>query len=203
MSPRFRKRRIPSEAMDRLRVAAAVAAEQVLEEHVRSTVEMVEEAGDRAPVANLLAVYARLHHLHDQEARKLRERALAALGRSGTGAAALDGPRSPFARLRRRLRGRVHPELREWIERHTARVELTVVDLHVQNALQVLNVLREHVAVPRAVTLYSDLLDLRPTIAEMVRLKVLKTLHDRETGQVELLRPGSRSYPLRRAENDR
>lgn len=204
MTPRFRRSRIPTEVMDRVRMAVAVASEQVLEEHVRSAVEMVEEGVERAPIARLVAAYARLHHLTDQETRKLRERVLAALGRNGGGPGSLDGPRSPFARLRRRLRGRVNQELRDWVERHTARVELTVVDIHVKNALDLLGVVDEHLAVGQTMGLYSDHLDLRPTIAEMVRLKVLKVLHDRESGHAEPLRAErSAPYPLRVAENDR
>jgi hypothetical protein len=204
MVPRFKKSRIPAEVMDRVRMSAAVAAEQVLEEHVRSAVEMVEEGIDRAPIARLITAYGRLHHLPDQETRKLQERVLAALGSNGSGPGTLDGPRSPLARIRRRLQGRVNPELRDWVERHTARVELTIVDIHVKNALELLRVVEDHMAVGSALGLYTDLLDLRATIAEMVRLKVLKVLHDRESGHVEPLRADrSLPYPLRVAENDR
>lgn len=203
MLRRFEKRRIPPEVTGKLRMAGAVAAEQVLEEHVRSAVELVEEGAVRAPVERLLAAYVRLHYLGDTEGRKLRERVLATLGRGGDDDIAdLDGPRSPLARIRRRLRGRVNPELRDWVERHTARVELTVVDIHVEHALSVLRLLEPHATIRRGITLYTDLMGIRPGIAEIVRLKVLKVLHDKEAGHAEPLRTkGPTGYPLRVADN--
>lgn len=200
----FRKRRIPTDVIDRLRMAAAVASEQVLEEHVRSAVELVEEGVDRAPIDRLIVIYARLHYLKEPEARKLRERLLAALGRSGSGAGALAEPRSPFTRLRRRVRGRVDRDLRDWVEQHTARVELALLDIHVENALGTLRIAGPNLSVGRAISTYCEMLDLRETVAEMVRLRVLKVLHDRESGDVEPIRPDrSGPYPLRVAENDR
>lgn len=204
MNPLFRKRRIPGELTDRLRMAAAVAAEQVLDEHVRSAVELVEEGAGRAPVERLIEAYARMHYLKEPDARKLRERLLAALGRSGGDAGALAGPRSPFARLRRRVRGRVDQELREWVERHSARVELALLDIHVENALDTLKVVGSSLPTGRALSIYCEMLDLRDAVAEMVRLRVLKVLHDRELESVETLRPDrSGPYPFRVAENDR
>jgi hypothetical protein len=201
MLRRFRQRKIPPEMVSKLRMAAAVAAEQVLDEHVRSAVELVEEGSDRAPVERLLAAYVRLHHLGDSEGRKLREKVLATLGRGREDIADLDGPRSPVARVRNRLRGRVNPELRDWVERHTARVELTVVDIHVEHALGVLRLLERHATIRRGIALYNELLAIRPAIAEIVRLKVLKVLHDKEAGHAELLHPnGPSRYPLRVAD---
>ncbi|NIP81857.1 MAG: hypothetical protein GWM90_22605 [Gemmatimonadetes bacterium] len=202
MFRRFRKPKIPPDVAGKLRMAAAVAAEQVLDEHVRSAIEMVEEGGDRAPVERLLRAYARLHYLTDSEARKLRERVLAALGRGRQSVVAeLDGPRSPVRRIRSRLKGRVNPELRRWVDRHTARVELTVVDIHVENALGFLRLLESRADVQRGVALYAEIMRLRPTVTELVRLKVLKVLHDKEAGHAELLRPQRGQYPLRVADN--
>jgi hypothetical protein len=203
----FRKSQIPADVRHRLRIAAAVAAEQVLEEHVRSAVEMVEEGSDRAPVDRLLAAYIRLHHMDEAGGRKLRERVLAALGRNGggSGVGELEAPKSPLTRIRQRVRGRVNADLRDWVERHTARVELSVVDLHVGHALEFLGIFRPYGSTDQALERYTELLGLRQTIAEMVRLKVLKTLHDREGDSVERLHPsrGSRaaSFPLRVADN--
>lgn len=182
-------------------MATAVASEQVLEEHVESAVELVEEGSEAAPVARLLATYARLHHLQDTETRKLRERVLAVLGRNGGAGARLDDPRSPLSRVIRRVRGRVNPELRDYVERHTARVELTVVDIHVQHTLEVVRLLEEHVATGVAITIYCDMMNLRPTVGEIVRLKALKVLHDRRTASVEPIRPDGPVPLRRRAEN--
>lgn len=203
MSPIFRKRRIPADLMDRLRIAAAVASEKVLEEHVRSAAEMVEESGGTVPVARLLTSYARLHHLGEQDARKLRERLLAELGRNGLDTGALDGPRSPLTRVYRRLQGRVDTEFRDWVDRHTARVQLAVMDIHVQNALEMIRVVRQQASVGETLSMYATMLGLRATVAEIVGLRVLKALHHQESGEVEpIQRDRSGPFPLRVAEND-
>lgn len=197
MTPRLRTRRIPEEITDRLQLITAAASEQVREEHLRSLLELVERAADRVPIERLLAVYVRLHQLADQDARQLRDQLLASLGRTGVASGRLFGPRSPIARLGRRLRGRSNPELREWVELHTARVELTIVDIHVSNSLEVLRMLHEEVSTLRAIAIYSDMMELRPTISEIVRLKALKVLHERTTGDIEPLHPAV-PYSFRR-----
>lgn len=197
----FRRSSVPREALERLRMATAVAAERVLDEHVRSALELVDEAADRSPLERLLRAYSRLHHLSDGDARKLRDRVLASLGRddsSGDRVAVLDEPRSPFRRLRNRLRGRVHLDLRDWVERQTARVELTILDLHVEQALGFVRILEEYGDIPGALDAYADMMSLRSTIGEMVRLRVLKTLHDELRGDVEPLHPRPTPLPLRR-----
>lgn len=196
MNPLFRKRRIPDEMTDRLRLACAAAGEQVLEEHLRSMLELVEQAAGAVPIERLLTAYTRLHHMSERESRQLAERALAALGRTETDSGSLIGPRSPFAKLRRRIRGRSNPELREWVELHTARVELTVVDIHVTNTLEILRKTEGDIPTLRAIAIYSEMLGLRPAIAEIVRLKVLKVLHERATNDIE---PLHGPYPFRRA----
>jgi hypothetical protein len=204
MAHRFSRSRISPAVTNRLRITTAVAAEQIMDEHVRSAVELVEEGGAHASVERLLLAYARIHQLGEQDARKVFARVLAALGRSGIEVGALEAPRSPFARLRRRLRGRVNQELREWVERHSARVELTLLDIHVENALRAVRLARPDIPVLEAVAAYAELLELRPAIAEMVRYRVLKALHEEESGHVEPLHPDrSIAYPLRVAENDR
>lgn len=196
MNPLFRKRRIPEEMTDRLRLACAAAGEQVLEEHLRSMLELVEQAAGAVPIERLLTAYTRLHHMSERESRQLAERALAALGRTGADSGSLIGPRSPFARLRRRIRGRSNPELREWVELHTARVELTIVDIHVSNTLEILRKTEGDIPTLRAIAIYAEMLGLRPAIAEIVRLKVLKVLHERATNDIEPLHGPS---PFRRA----
>lgn len=203
MSPIFRTRRIPADLMDRLRIAAAVASEQVLEEHAHSAAEMVEQGADQVPVERLLASYARLHHLKEQEARKLQERVLAGLGPKGLAGGRLAGPRSPITRLFRRLKGRGDPELREWVDRHTARVQLAVMDIHVQNALEMLRLVGGNASVGEVMATYGRMLGLRTTVAEIVGLRVLRTLHHQESGKVESIhRDRSGPFPLRVAEND-
>lgn len=176
MRKTFRRHRsILDETGEQLHLAAAVAAEAVISEHVHYALELINEGGDRVPVERLLAAYARLHYLTEDEHRQLAERVLVSLGRDPQAAAGarLQPPRSVFRRAARRLRGRVHLELREWVDRHTARVELAVLEVHVHHALRFAELLFDHGSPEEAVTLYAETLVLRPTMAEMVRLRVL------------------------------
>lgn len=202
---RLSKRRQPREVVERLRIAAAVAAEQALEEHVASALEVVAEGADRAPVERLLEAYGRLHYLSEEQRQQLRDRVLAALGRDPSTTDphnGLAGPRSPFQRLARRLRGRVHHDLREWVERHSARVELSLIDLHVRHAMKFVRILDGHASTGEALDTYARMLRLRQTVAEIVRLKALRTLYDaRSTGRVEPLHPRPAPLPLRVADS--
>ena len=206
-SPFRRKRSISDETQEQLQLAAAVAAESVLVEHVRYAMEVVQEGSDRAPVERLVAAYARLHHLSEDEHRKLREGVLVALGRhpDSAGKGRLQQPRSIFRRVGRRIRGRVHYDLRDWVQRHTARVELAVLNIHVEHALRFARIVREHQPPQQAANLYSEVMRLRPTIAEMIRLRVLAAAPREDENDdtiVEPLRhPGSRELlPFRLAE---
>jgi hypothetical protein len=201
----FARRRLPQEVHERLHVAAAVAAEQVVEAHITAALEVVAQGADRAPVERLLDAYARIHYLEDGQHRQLRERALAALGRQPAAAwteRELVAPRSPFRRLVRRFRGRVHHDLRQWIERHTARVQLALLDLHMHHALEFVRILDGHRSATEAAEGYAVMMRLRATTAEMVRLKVLIGLPEPGTGSdVEPLRPRTARFPLRIADN--
>lgn len=174
-NPFRRQRSITDETKEQLQLAAAVAAESVLTEHIRYAMEVVHEGSDRAPVERLVAAYSRLHHLSEAEHRKLREGVFVALGRDPdtAGKGRLQQPRSILRRVGRRLRGRVHFELREWVQRHTARVELAVLNIHVEHALRFARIVQENQSPARAADLYSEVMGLRPSITEMVRLRVL------------------------------
>lgn len=202
-----RKSPLSERTREQLHLAAAVAAEAILAEHVRYALELLDEAGDRVPVERLLFAYARLHHLADDERRQLMERVYVALGRdqSGTERAPLQQPRSVFRRAAGRLRGRVYPDLREWVDRHTARVELAVLEVHVEHALRFVRILFDDASPEEAVDTYSDTMALRATMAEMVRLRVLAKapVHGEngpERSDIEPLRPRP-SKPLRLAED--
>lgn len=170
-----RDRTFVDETRQQLQLATAVAAEAVLTHHVRFALELLAEGADRAPVERLLAAYARLHHLSEEEHRQLVERVLVALGQDPDSAPTtwLQEPRSVFHRAAHRMRGRVHAELRAWVDRHSARVELAVLEVHVEQALRFTRILQEQGPAADAVELYAETLGLRSTIAEMVRLRVL------------------------------
>lgn len=180
-----RNHSLVDETRQQLQLAAAVAAESVLAQHVRFALELLDEGADRAPVERLLAAYARLHHLSEEDHRQLAERVLVALGQDPANAPAtwLEPPRSVFRRAANRMRGRVHMELRAWVDRHSARVELAVLEVHVEHAMHFARILHDQGPADDAVTRYAETLELRATIAEMVRLRVL--------AEAPLHRPGA------------
>lgn len=208
--PFGRNRSFIEDTREQLHLAAAVAREAVLAEHVRFALQLLDEGGDRVPVERLLSAYARLHYLDDDARRKLTDRVLVALGQDpdAPGRARLEPPQSVLQRAAHRLRGRVHSDLREWVDRHTARAELAVLDVHVEHAMRFVGILFDQGAPDEAVNLYAETLGLRPTVAELVRLRVLADapVHGEEDGEpagevdVELLHPRARP-PLRLAED--
>jgi hypothetical protein len=172
--------KIPRDIMDRMQIAIAVAAEAVMDEHVRAATELVRHGSDRAPVERLLAVYARLHRVADTTMYSVVERTLAGLGEDpdqSVGAAGLDAPRSLVRRTRLRLRGRVNPDLREWVEGHTARVELRIQDTLVRLARSFVSIGEGSLTPRQALDLYAEMLELDPVTATMVRLRVLDALY--------------------------
>lgn len=209
--PFQRKQPLSERTREQLHLASAVAGEAVLAEHVRYALELLDEGGDRVPVERLLLAYSRLHHLGESERRQLMERVFVALGRdeSGTERAPLQQPRSLIRRAAGRLRGRIHTDLREWVDRHTARVELAVLEVHMDHALRFVRLLFDDLSPEEAVGIYGETMNLRTTMAEMVRLRVLAEapVHGDDGGEegqeatdIEPLRPRPRST-LRLAED--
>lgn len=186
MRRRFRSSRsLTDETREQLDLAAAVATEAVQDAHVRFALELLDEGGDRVPVERLLDAYARLLHLTDDEQRQLTDRVYGALGRDPEAARGtrLQSRRSVVHRAATRLRGRVHPRLRTWLERHAARATLSVLDLHAEHALRFVVILLDHRPPEEAARLYAERLGLRPTGAEMVRLQVLARAPVRGEGE--------------------
>jgi hypothetical protein len=195
------RRRVPREVLERMRMTAAVAASQIMEEHVRGAVELVRHGSDRAPVERLLSIYARVHGLGGADHQIVIERTLATLGREpegAVGAGGFDAPRSPFRRLLLRIRGRMHDDLRDWIDRHTARVQLRILDIHMEHALAFVALARNHLSPARALGLYAELLELGDVTAAMLRLRVLDSLFEgAEADEPTPVQPIRAHLPLR------
>jgi hypothetical protein len=203
MNRRFSTQPYPREVADRLCLAAARAREQILDKHVASALVLVTEGSPEIPVDRLLGAYGRLQGLENATHHQVAERVLAALGDElDTRPTQLEliAPRSPWRRLVRRLRGRVHHEFREWLERHSARVHLELIDLHVRHALEFIRITDGHSSPARAIASYCDQLRLRPATAEIVRLMALRSLDTQHrTGQAGTVRAGGPT-PLRIAD---
>lgn len=66
-------------------IAFAVGRERLMEAHVMYALQLTEHARGKIPVTRALDIYARLHHLTDEEIRLLNNRVLAAFAQRGEG----------------------------------------------------------------------------------------------------------------------
>lgn len=212
--------RAPESVRRQLDLAAAVARERVLDAHLRLLLELVERAREEVPPPRALEIYVRLHRIAPGDALILSHRLLVALGRR-IGQERLDiappadgkeppwdSPSSLLGRLRKRLRGRVNPELRRWVELHTGRAEIALLEVHVENALRVIEILEPMDSYAAAVELYAGLLHVPPPQVETLYFLVLDRLsrparrpEKGEPATPHEKRPVSRTRPLRIIEN--
>jgi hypothetical protein len=169
----------PSPEVDRrqLEIAAALAAERLMEVHFRYAMELVEHAREQVDASRALEIYARLHGIRQPDAERLRHRVLVALGRradarrtggSGEELAVPDTPRSVIGVIKKRLRGRVHLALREWVEFHTGRAETELLWAHVENALQFVDLMAPAADVADAVAAYAGHLGIPSARTEII-----------------------------------
>ncbi len=181
----------------RVDLAIAVAQERLLATHVEHALDLIELVGDQVPFDDALDIYTRLLRITDDEARIITTRALATLGEDGThqqswpdrmaeadaAAAAADDEarhkRSLFGNLRQRLRGRINEQLRRWIELEAARTEVALLETHVDNALNFVEILDEELPFTEAVELYLEALDVRESIGEVAYYITLARLNQR------------------------
>lgn len=184
--------RLDPDLRRRLEVAAEVTRAKLLDVHFAHVLELIERArADNLPAGRALEIYARLHHLRDEDAEQLAKRVLAHVGGRAIRLAALgrgdeklgdvfedDGALSFFRQLRRRLRGRQNHELRRWVELHAARTELALLDVHVDGAVRFIELLKEERSLSDAVRLYARVMQVRDSIVEALYLLAL----DRHTG---------------------
>jgi len=179
----------------RIELAIAVAQERLLATHVEHALELIQQIADQIPFDEGLAIYNRLLRLSDDEARIITTRALAALGgrsdqandwpermaeadAAARAAAAERGARSILDHIRQRLRGRVHDDLRLWIELEAARTEVALIETQVENALSFAEMLKGELSCTEAVQLYLEALDVRENIGEVVYYMTLARLRD-------------------------
>lgn len=219
----FASRELSDPLRRRVELAVAVAQERLLSTHVDNILKLIELIGDQVPFENALAIYTRLLRLSDDEARTITTRALAVIGeRADTAgwpenipeveAAEAEegtGGHSFFRQLRQRLKGRVNEELRRVVELSAARTEVAVMNQHLENALDFVELLEKEIPLTDAVALYLEALEVRDSIAEVVYYLALARLADErlpKSGAAQTARVGSpgRSEPrLRMVESDR
>jgi len=169
-----------------LDIAAAVARERILDAHVDQALDMVEGTEGHLEPGRALEIYARLHYLNLEDGRVVGTRVLARIGaqdvapdrpaRTVKVMASGQSPESIFEQIRRRLRGRSYHDLRRWIELHSGRTEVALLNIHVTNAFLFLQVLRPDKSIARAVQTYAQLMNLRKPVTEIVYYQVLDRL---------------------------
>jgi hypothetical protein len=185
-------------------LTTAVCQERLLATHVRHVLALVDLVSDQLPFDDALDIYVRVLRLTPEQARNVGSRALAELGRRDAdavgGAAARaaedarrdaedeplperkDGaPRSEalFARVRRRVRGRVQEDLRDRINLSAARTEDDLLQTHVENGLIFVRALKNNdTSAPDAVELYLETMMLPEGTADVIYHRALRTIAD-------------------------
>jgi hypothetical protein len=177
----------------RVDLAIAVAQERLLSTHVDHALRLIQLVGEQVPFENALGIYTRLLRLSDDEARVITTRALAILGEQHQDAPEYtgpaldtpepdedDSPRSVLRNMRQRLRGRVKADLRRWVELSAARTEVAILNAHVDNAINFVELLEKEQPSAEAVELYLDALEVRESVAEVAYYMALARIADEE-----------------------
>jgi hypothetical protein len=178
----------------RVELAIAVAQERLLSTHVDHALRLIQLVGDRVPFENALGIYTRMLRLSDDEARVITTRALAILGEQvsetdsptwtearGEPVESGDGTQRSFLRnMRQRLRGRVKDDLRRWVELSAARTEVAILNTHVENAANFIELLDKEQPPAESVELYLDALEVRESLAEVTYYTALARIAEHE-----------------------
>ena len=191
MPDRYRTRKLAAPLRRTLDVAAAIATEEVLAAHVAQTLELIEIADTRVAPQRVVDIYLRLHGLEEPTATVVRTRILAEIGQRAREAPAPEPvlvddsheetpARGPFRSLRERFRGRVHHDLRRWMELHTGRTEVVLLDIHVRNALIFVQTLAPDVPIHEAVAIYRERVNAPEQLGQVLYWFVLARLSDVE-----------------------
>jgi len=190
----FTSRDLSESMRRRVELAIAVAQERLLSTHVDHALRLIQLVGEQVPFENALGIYTRLLRLSDDEARVITTRALAILGeQAGDSNAAWlepvaapepapedDSRRSLLRNMRQRLRGRVKDDLRRWVELAAARTEVAILNTHVDNALNFVELLEKEQPAAESVELYLDALEVRESVAEVTYYVALARIAEAE-----------------------
>lgn len=197
MKSRKPSRTLSASRRRQLEVAAAVAREAVTKYHVTSALRLIELGADRVSVTRMLDIYLRLHGLLGAQAELLAYSVLAALGNrspDGHTAALLAGrdnveadePVSLLHELKRRLRGRVHHDLRRWVELATGAAQAGILEIHVSHAIRFAEDLAPSHSVAQACALYADMAGVPRSLRDSLQILLLDRLASKELPRSEL-----------------
>lgn len=178
----------------RVELAIAVAQERLLSTHVNHALGLIQLVGKQVPFENALNIYTRMLRLSDDEARVITTRALAILGERAAETEewpefASEAPvekvtngetarRKFMSTFRQRLRGRVKDDLRRWVELAAARTEIAILDTHVDNGMNFVELLEGELTFDESVELYLEALEVRESIAEVAYYMALTRLSE-------------------------
>jgi hypothetical protein len=190
-----------SRAMQRqVDLTTAVCQERLLSTHVRHVLALVDLVNEELAFDSALDIYARILRLTPEQARNVGSRALAAIGRR-TGLTEADDVNldleeddedelehrpgedagrfdAVFSRVRRRIKGRVHDDLRQRINLAAARAEDSLFETHVNNALVFGKALAEEVPLHEAVDLYLDVMTIPEGVSDVIFNRALRIVAD-------------------------
>jgi hypothetical protein len=203
-----------SRAMQRqIDLATAMAQEKLLDTHVRHVLAFVDLVSGQLPFDAALDIYARILQLSPEQARNVGSRSFAELGRRtgvvpegdvalleddaadhedaarGAGSGEAGRFEQVFSRVRRRIRGRVHDDLRHRINLAAARAEDDLFERHVANALEFARALAAEVPLHEAVDVYLDTLSVPEGVSDVVFNRALRRVADQELPAVEAGEP--------------
>lgn len=187
MSPAKKIKRLTAVKQRELQVVAAVARDAVSQMHIARALKLIDLAGNKVSVMRMLAIYTRVHGFSNADAEVLYNKVLAAVGhrtRKGQQPAVfvegedenIGDTRSFVGVVRDRLKGRVHHDLRRWVELHSGSTQAALIDLHVRHALRFVHELRETHAIADAIEIYRDLVDVPPNLADALYIYTLDRL---------------------------
>jgi hypothetical protein len=194
MSRRITARKLAAGKGRKLQVAAAVAREAVVQLHVAHALDLIRHAAGRVPDLRMLGIYIRLLDLSGPGEEVVTNRVLASLdgarpvadprsvvfrdmqaehAADTADADVVDADRSLLRTLRRRLRGRVHDELRRTVELRTGVAKVALLDTHVTHACGFVRLLAESHTIADACAVYAEMVSVPPSLAGVLYIMVL------------------------------
>jgi hypothetical protein len=185
MSRRSTSRKAAPILRQELEVEAALAREAVIRLHVEHALELIRQAEGRVSAMRMLDIYNRVLELSGTVEEIVANRVLAALGdqRRSVGARPRLGAAQPdellsdgdslLRTLRRRLRGRVHIELRRAVELRVGMVHTALLDLHVTRARGFVRLLADAHDMRDACAIYIRMVQIPAPMAAMLYVLVL------------------------------
>jgi hypothetical protein len=173
-------------------VALAVARERLTEAYFVNALEFIKFTNGELAPPRALAVYARLHHLTEEQYRSVKNRVLASFG-GATSAASTPPPStfvaingdvewditaSLFHRIRRRMGGRRNFRLRKRVELFSGKVEMSLLRIHVDSVARLMALHERDTSVALVLRMYMEELGVRRSLHHAIYFAVLERLHE-------------------------